>query len=93
MNKHLRVLAALLALAAIGGLVGIGTHVHAHDADHSDCWLCISSVAAVAVPAIAGLLLLYWVFIACIVAAGSNPYSICSTLYLFPRAPPVRLPI
>ena len=93
MNRHLRILAVLLGLAAIGGLVVGGTHAHADGTDHADCWLCITSFATVAVPAMAGLFLLYWIFIARVVAAGSYPYSLCSALWSFPRAPPAHLSI
>ena len=93
MNRLLRILVVLLALAAIGVLAGVGAHGHADGSNHAHCWLCVSSYATIALPATAGVLLLFWVIVAHVVPGGAGLCQVLSAPQPYPRAPPARLPI
>ena len=93
MKRQLRILIVLLALAATGVFVGLGAHGHADGSDHANCWLCIASHAAPALPVTSALPLLFWVIVARLIAGSADLSQVLSAPHTYPRAPPTRLPI
>jgi hypothetical protein len=92
MTSRLRYLAVLLATAALCGLVWSGTHAHADGDEHAICWLCVSSFATLALPAIAGVFIVFWTLLAWVTTPGVSIRTPARHFALLPRAPPVLLP-
>jgi hypothetical protein len=88
MNRHLRIIAVFLALAAMGGLVLAGTHVHVEGSEHTNCWLCLSSVGSVAIQAIVSLYIFSWTCLGLsfVLPLGSHTQAVLSAPCS--RAPP-----
>lgn len=91
MNKRLRILASCLALVAVVGLVGAEMHVHANPTDHSSCRLCLSSVASVAVLALAIAFFISWSCVGFSPAFVPTAHAQAVVLVPCSRAPP-RVP-
>jgi hypothetical protein len=94
MNRSTRTHKILLVVALIACAIVVVAEFHRH-ADHADgqCWLCISSFAGTAIPALTSLTLVSWISLGLVFTspAYSNPQAVSSAPSA--RAPPARLHI
>ncbi|MEW5875214.1 MAG: hypothetical protein AB1752_08555 [Candidatus Zixiibacteriota bacterium] len=77
-----------LALAATGVVIGAGMHGH-HQDDHSTCWLCVSSFASHALPALTFVIALTLSVRIFHRLCEPSPAAALTASPAFPRAPPL----
>lgn len=83
----LRILATVLALAAMAILLGLAMHGH-HDDCHGYCWVCHSSLGKIGLPAVAFIIVVVWsarILPLDTILALNDPDA---NLHSAPRAPP-----
>jgi hypothetical protein len=94
MNRLTRTYKILLALALIASAIVVVAEFHRHvDDAHSHCWLCVSSFAGTAIPALTGLTLISWIFLCLVLTSRTHSHPQAVSSAPSARAPPVRLHI
>jgi hypothetical protein len=94
MDRLARTYKILLALALVACAVIVVAEFHKHvDNAHDQCWLCVSSFASIALPALTGLTVVSWTCLGLVFTspAYSHPQAVSSAPSA--RAPPARLHI
>ena len=89
MDRLTRTYKILLALALVACAVIVVAEFHKHvDNAHGQCWLCVSSFASIALPALTGLTLVSWRWLGLVFTSTtrSNPQAV--SFALCARAPP-----
>jgi hypothetical protein len=89
MNRSTRTYKILLTIALIACVVVIVAEFHRHTDDAQGCcWLCVSSFASTALPALTGLVLFSWTWLGQVFAAPILSHPQTTAFALCARAPP-----
>lgn len=86
-RQRFHLVAVVLALAAVGILLGLGSHGH-HDECHDYCWVCHSFFGMVGLPAVAFTLLVVWTSRNSLHDSILALHDLDANLHTAPRAPP-----